>query len=67
MKFSLNFALIATSVIFAFAIDGYMADCPNGVENRAASCWFNNWSKIELATSLNYWFSWNLIWFFLQE
>lgn len=49
MKFSLNFALIATFVIFAFALDSYVAECPNGgFEGYPATCWFNDWSKIQL-------------------
>lgn len=43
MKLSIQFALIVTLVIFAFAIDYSMADCVSTV--RPADCWFNDWRK----------------------
>lgn len=48
MEFSLNFALIATLFIFAFAINGYTADCPDGTADRPGACWWNAPGKIQL-------------------
>lgn len=45
MKFALEFALIAILIIFAFAIDGYMAVCPRGTPDRPAIGWWVGYGK----------------------
>lgn len=45
MKFSAGLVLIATLVIFAFAIGGTVAECRDGTKDRPGHCWFNDVGK----------------------
>lgn len=42
----MEFAWIATIIICAFVVNGYMADCPNGDDDfHMGDCWLNDWRK----------------------